>query len=177
MVGEGGLVADKGDTDVDAGEVDKTGVGETLVRYEWILRCGKRTCTHRSDLENTFGTETETGMENLEKDGAGVGLDEGAGLDKATGADLVDDELGLIDGFEVELVFGRCEVSDGQLWSFGKRCWGQNSLWHFCVIFISIVTHTKQTFNLHHTRWVQIVPYRTSPWRISCSHPFPAVYH
>jgi hypothetical protein len=99
MIGEGGLVVDKGDTDVDAGGVDETGVGETL-----------------SVLENTFGTETETGMESLEKDGADVGLDE------AIGADLADDELGvaetrlgLIDGFEVELVFGRCEVSDGQL--------------------------------------------------------------
>lgn len=98
MIGEG-------NTDVDAGEVDKTGVGET-----------------RSVLENTFGTETETGMENLEEDGADVGLDEGAGLDKATGADLADDELGvaeaglgLTDGFGVELVFGRCDVSEEQL--------------------------------------------------------------
>lgn len=38
MIGEGGLVADKGDADVDVGEVDRTGAGETLVRYEWILR-------------------------------------------------------------------------------------------------------------------------------------------
>jgi hypothetical protein len=122
MIGEGGLVTVKGDTDVGAGDVDKTGVGETLVRYEWILRCGKRTCTHRSVLENKFGTETETGIENLEEDGADVGLDEGAGLDKATGTDLADDELGvaetglgLTDGFGLELVFGRCEVSEGQL--------------------------------------------------------------
>lgn len=104
MIGEGGLATDKGDTDVDAGDVDKTGVGEM-----------------RSVLENTFGTDTETGMENLE-DGADVGLDEGAGLDEATGADLADDELGvaetglgLTDGFGLELVFGRCEVSEGQL--------------------------------------------------------------
>jgi hypothetical protein len=38
MIGEGGLVADKGDADVDVGEVGRTGAGETLVRYEWILR-------------------------------------------------------------------------------------------------------------------------------------------
>lgn len=105
IIGEGGLVADKGDTDIDAGDVGRTGAGET-----------------RSDLENTSGTETETGMENFERDGAGFGLDEGAGLDNAVGADLAEDELavaetglGLIDGFELELVFGRCEVSDGQL--------------------------------------------------------------
>jgi hypothetical protein len=102
IIGEAGLVADKGDTDVD---VDGTGAGET-----------------RSDLENTLGTETETGMENLETDGADVGLDEGAGLVEAIGADLAEDELGvaeiglgLIDGFDVVPVFGRCEVSDGQL--------------------------------------------------------------
>lgn len=119
-IGEEGSVADKGDTSVDAEDVDRTGAGET-----------------RSVLENTFGTETETGMENLEEDGADVGLDEAAGLDNAVDADLAEDELGvaetglgLIDGFEVEPVFGRCAVSDGQLWSFGKRCWGQNSLWH-----------------------------------------------
>lgn len=100
MIGEGGLVADKGDTNVGAGE---TGAGET-----------------RSVFENTFGTETDTG--DLEKDGVDVGLDEGPGLNKAIGIDLADDEpgvaetgLGLTDGFEVELVFGRCEVSDGQL--------------------------------------------------------------
>lgn len=105
MIGEGGLVANKGDADVDVGEVDRTGAGET-----------------RSVLENAFGTETETGMENLEKDGVDVGLEEGAGLDTAMGADLAEDELGvaetglgLIDGLEVELVFGRCDVSDGQL--------------------------------------------------------------
>lgn len=105
MIGEGGLVADNGDTDMDAAEVDKTGAGQT-----------------RSDLENTSGTETDTGMENLERDGADLGLDEGASLVKAVGTDLAEDELGvaetglgLIDGFEVELVFGLCEVSDGQL--------------------------------------------------------------
>lgn len=104
MIGEGGLVTDKDDTDVDAGGVDESGAGET-----------------RSVLENTFGTETETGMENLE-DGADVGLDEGTGLDKATGVDLADDELGvtetglgLTDGFGAGLVFGRCEVIDEQL--------------------------------------------------------------
>lgn len=66
--------------------------------------------------------ETETGIENLEKDGADIGLEEGAGLDTAIGVDLAEDELGvaetglgLIDGLEVELVLGRCEVSDGQL--------------------------------------------------------------
>lgn len=117
-IGEEGSVADRADTNVDAEDVDGTGAGET-----------------RSVLENTFGIETETGMESLEEDGADVGLDEGAGLDKAIGADLADDELGmaetglgLIDGFEVEPAFGRCELSDGQLWSFGKRCLGQNSL-------------------------------------------------
>jgi len=119
IIGEAGLVADKGDTDVD---VDITGAGETLLRYEWILRRRKRMCTYRSDLENTLGTETETGMENLETDGADVGLDEGAGLVEAVGADLAEDELGvaeiglgLVDGFDVVPVFGRCEVSDGQL--------------------------------------------------------------
>lgn len=66
-------------------------------------------------------------MESLEE-GADVGLE-------GWGADLAEDELGVTDiglgltgGFEVELVFGRWEVMDVQLWSFGKRCWGQNSL-------------------------------------------------
>lgn len=98
MIGKGGLVADKGDTDVGVREVVRTGAGET-----------------RSVLKNTSGTERETGMDNLEKDGADVGLD------KVIGADLAEVELGvaatglgLIDGFEVELVFGRCKVTDGQ---------------------------------------------------------------
>lgn len=104
MIGEGGLIADKGNTDMDAREVDRIGAEET-----------------RLVLEIKFGTETETGMESLEE-GADVGLDGGAGLDKGGGADLAEDELGaaetglgLIDGLEVELVFGRWEVSDGQL--------------------------------------------------------------
>ena len=139
IIGEGCFVADEGvdfdragDTGVDIREeTEGVGAEETLMRYKWLLRHRRQTCTYRSALENIFGTETETGRESFEGDddddgGGGVGLDEeGAGLDERKGMDLVEDELGaaetglgLIDGFG----FGRWEVRERQLWSFGKRC-------------------------------------------------------
>jgi len=117
-VGEGGFdigCDTAGETDVDTG--DTASEEETLMRHERLLRRGKRTCTHWLVLENGSGTEREN-------EGIDVALDK-----KETGVDLVVDELGvaeiglgLMNGFEVALVFGRWEVSDEQLWSFGKRC-------------------------------------------------------
>jgi hypothetical protein len=116
-VGEGGFdigCDTAGETDVDTG--DTASEEETLMRHERLLRRGKRTCTHRLVLENVSGTEREN-----------EGID--ATLDEEARVDLVVDELGvaeiglgLMDGFEVAPVFGRWEVSDEQLWSFGKRC-------------------------------------------------------
>ena len=118
-----------GEASVDAGGA--AGLEETLMRYEWLLRSGGRTCTYRSVLENISGTEMESGMEDFEEEGADdVSLRKGgAGLDEDAGDDLAEDELrvaeiglGLRRGFGVELVFGRWEVMDGQVWSLGKRC-------------------------------------------------------
>lgn len=96
-----------GEANVDAG--DAAGVEETLTRYERLLRHGRQMCTHRSILEKMFGTETESGMEDLKDKGVDVTLER-----EGVGADLAEDELGvaetrlgLTEGFEVELVCGR----------------------------------------------------------------------
>jgi len=100
-------VGDEGGFDIGCDTAGETGVdtGDTADKEETRLV-----------LENAFGTETEN-----------EGID--ATLDEEAGADLVVEELGvaeiglgLMDGFEVAPVFGRWEVSDEQLWSFGKRC-------------------------------------------------------
>jgi hypothetical protein len=123
---EGGFVTDDGARCVMTGEVgmdvdagDMVDAEEMLMRYERLLRCRRRTCTHRSDLENIFGTEN--GTEGVEDEGA-VAFDGVDADDDGAGADLAEDELGvaetglgLRDRVQVELVFGRWEVSDEQL--------------------------------------------------------------